>query len=128
MKPVRTTYVEFLYAGLFFADSSCKKSKTRVAAKVKVPRTAHGFRFFDIITATAVVNGKRVKLSSGRVNQSPMYYVGAEVLTLAQIRKKFPKNKQLLETIRKHPTKKAVRCRTGEWQFFQKSDRFVEAT
>ncbi|MBI2670613.1 hypothetical protein HYX18_01375 [Candidatus Woesearchaeota archaeon] len=41
------TYVEILYPGIMFSESEIRKVISRDPSKVKVPKEAYGFRFYD---------------------------------------------------------------------------------
>jgi hypothetical protein len=126
MNHVRKTYIEFLYLGSFFNESSTQEVKTRDVSKVKVPKNAFGFKFFDILSVVVDADGKKVQLTSERINVSPMHYYGGKLYTVAEIKREFPNEHTLIRNIEgNYP--KAIRCRTGNWQPFRKADVFVEA-
>ena len=127
MNHVRKTYIEFLYPGSFFNESSTQKVKTRDVSKVKVPKNAFGFKFFDILSVVVDTDGKKVQLTSEQTNVSPMYYYGGKLYTVAELKREFPNNYILVSNIEGNGYKKAILCRTGNWQPFRKTDIFVEA-
>ena len=127
MDYARTTYVEFLYPGMLFSESSVKKVKNRDVSKLKVPRYSYGFIFFDILSVTVKAGGKKVELTSDRLRVSPMHYYDAKVYTLAEIKRTFPKERVLINNFEGGRKKKAVRCRTGNWQIFERTDVLVKA-
>jgi uncharacterized protein (UPF0128 family) len=127
MNYVRKTYVEFLYPGSFFSESSAKEVKTRDVSKLKVPKNAFGFKFFDILSVVVDADGKKVKLTSEQINVSPMHYYGGKIYTVAELKREFPNNDILISNIEGNGYKKAIRCRTGNWQPFEETDIFVEA-
>jgi hypothetical protein len=126
MKPVRKKYVEFLYQGAIWDEGLTQKIKTRHISKIKVPKGAFGFQFFDIVSGVVEVNGKKRKYTSRRINFSPMYYYGGEVYTIAEIKHKFSKQKNLVNNIKNKECKKAIRCRTGNWKPFNDTDIHIK--
>ena len=127
MNYIRKTYIEFLYPGVMFSESLEKEVKARDVSKVKVPENAFGFRFFDIISVVVNANGKNVKLTSERINLSPMHYYGGKLYTVTEIKRYFPNKRILISNIEGNGYTRAIRCRTGNWQPFEKTDVFVEA-
>ena len=126
MNHVRKTYIEFLYPGSFFSESSTQEGTTRDVSKVKVPKNAFGFEFFDILSAVVDADGKKARITSKRINVSPMHYYGGKLYTVAELKRKFPNERILISNIEDNGHRKAIRCRTGNWQPFEKTDVFVE--
>jgi hypothetical protein len=127
MNYVRKTYIEFLYPGSFVAESSTKEVKTREVSKVKVPKSAFGFKFFDILSVVVDADSRKVQLTSERINMSPMHYYGGKLYTLAEVEREFPQNDTLVQNMKGNGWGKVIRCRTGNWQPFEDVDVFVEA-
>ncbi|KKU53877.1 MAG: hypothetical protein UX77_C0036G0008, partial [Parcubacteria group bacterium GW2011_GWA1_47_11] len=121
MNHVRKTYIEFLYPGSFFNESSTQKVKTRDVSKVKVPKNAFGFKFFDILSVVVDVGGKKVKLASEQTNVSPMHYYGGKLYTVAELKCDLS-NDLLVKNVEGEGCKKAILCRTGNWQPFRRTD------
>lgn len=126
MNYVRTTYVEFLYPGSFFSESSTAKVTSRDTSKLKVPKNAFGFKFFDILSVVVDADGKQVELTSERLNLSPLHYYGGKLYTVAELKRDFPNNSTLISNVEGNGYAKAIKCRTGNWQPFDKTDVFVE--
>lgn len=120
---VRTTYLEFLYPGDY---GSIRKVRTRDISKVKVPKNAFGFCFFDILSVMADADGKKVLLESSQINESPMYYYGGKVYTIVELKRKFPNEDILINNLKTNGCKKAILSRVGNWQLFQKTDVFIK--
>lgn len=127
MNYVRKTYIEFLYPGAFFTESSTQEVKTRDVSRAKMPKNAYGFKFFDILSMAAKVDGKQVQLTSERINVSPMHYYGGKVYTVAELKREFPNKHVLIGNIEGNGYKKAILCRTGNWQVFDKTDVLIKA-
>lgn len=127
MNYVRKTYVEFLYPGVMFSESSTHEVESREVSKVKVPKNAFGFKFFDILSVVVDADGKEVQLTSEHINVSPMHYYGGKLYTVAELKREFPNEHTLIGNVEGNGYNKAVRCRTGNWQLFEDTDVFVEA-
>lgn len=119
--------MEFLYPGVMFSESSTHEVESREVSKVKVPKNAFGFKFFDILSVVVDADGKKVQLTSEHINVSPMHYYGGKLYTVAELKREFPNERTLIGNIEGNGYKKAVRCRTGNWQPFEDTDVFVEA-
>ncbi len=72
-------------------------------------------------------DGKKVQLMSERINVSPMHYYGGKLYTVEELKREFPDSHTLISNIEGNGYPKAIRCRTGNWQPFEKTDVFVEA-
>lgn len=125
MNYVRKTYVEFLSPGSIFNEGSAKEVKTRDVSKLKVPKNAFGFKFFDILSVVVDADGKKVKLTSEQINESPTHYYGGKIYTIAELKREFP---DIVSNFEDNGYKKAIHCRTGNWQPFEKTDVYVKAT
>jgi len=128
MEYIRKTYIEFVYPGYILNETSTKEVKSRDTAKVKVPDGAFGFKFFDILEATVEADGKPVKLTSARINESPMYYYGGRIYTRAEVAREVPNNQILLANMDSKGWDKVIKTRARNFQPFEKTDVFVEAT
>lgn len=126
MNYVREMYVEFLYPGVLLSESSTRRCKTRDPSKVKIPKNAFGFRFFDFISTTVDVDGKKVRLESKRGNVSSLHYYGGRVYTLAELKREFPDEHTLILNVENSRNKKAICCRTGNWYLFERKDVLVK--
>ena len=127
MNHVRKTYIKFLYQGSIYSESSTREVKSRDVSKVKVPKNAFGFEFFDILSVVVDADGKKIQLKSKRINASPMHYYGGKLYAVAELEREFPNERILISNIKASDNQKAIRCRTGNWWPFEKTDVFVEA-
>lgn len=116
-------YVEFLYPGILFSETSVREVKTRQYKKLKkIPKECFGFRYFD---------KEEIKkcgdiLRSKEKNWSGLYCFG-EVYTLDRVKKEYPNEKILIGNIdRNSRTGKAIKTRRGNWILFEKNDRIIE--
>lgn len=112
------TYIEFLYPGAFISESSTCEVRTRDMSNIEVPKNSYGFRFFDVLSAIVNTNGNQVKLTSKRINVSPMYYYGGELYTVTELKLAFPNEHILIGNIEGNGHQRAIKCRTGNWQPF----------
>lgn len=128
MTYVRKTYVEFCYQGDLFSGRWTREVKTRDVSRVKLPENAFGFWFFDIISVVVDVDGKKVRLTSGQINDSPSHYYGGKIYTVEEFRRKFPSAyASHASDIKINGHKKMLACRTGNWVPFEKNDIFIKA-
>ena len=74
-------YVEFLYHGILFGESSSKESPHRNASAIKLPKNSYAFRFYD---QTETKEGSEVLVGKPK-NISGWHYKGS-VLTLEHVK------------------------------------------
>lgn len=117
-------YVEFLYPGILFSESSIREIKTRNYKKlIRIPKECYGFRFFD----REEIKNSREVLKGNERNWSGTYYFG-KLYTINQVKTEFPNEKILIRNIeRNSKTGKAIRTRWGNWQLFEKDDKIIGA-
>lgn len=118
-------YVEWLVPGFFFPEESNQKIKTRELSKLKIPRDAYAFTFYDIKTVDAVdEEGKPHKITT-TINKSSRYIIG-EIFTLEEIiaaSSALPgKYRILASNIESYETKSGVKTHLGNWQPLLKDD------
>lgn len=126
MDYVRKTYIEFVYPGNPGNEHSTKQVKSRDTAKVKVPDDAFGFMFFDILEATVEANGKSVKLTSARINESPIHYYDGRIYTRAEVVREVPNNERLLSSMDVNHWDRVIETRTDGFRPFGKTDVFIK--
>jgi hypothetical protein len=85
--PKLTTYVEYLHPGSFVAETSGKEVPNRNPQReaAEAPESAYGFRYYDRFSDTAKLDGAEVELTSKSLRRSKIYYIGGEVLTVADV-------------------------------------------
>ena len=127
MDYIRRTYIEFVYPGTLFNETSTKEVKSRDTARVNVPDGAFGFKFFDILEATVEADGKSVKLTSARINESPMFYYGGRIYTRAEAAREIPNNRTLLSNMDGNGWDRVIKTRAGDFQPFEETGVFIEA-
>ncbi len=116
-------YVEFLYPGIFFVDTSIREVKTRNYKNLqRIPKGCFGFRYFDkeeIKKSGEILEGRKKNISG-------TYYFG-EVYPINRIKKEYPKERILIGNIERNSrTKTAIKTRCGNWQIFSKGDRIIK--
>lgn len=128
MEYSRQTYVRFLYPGIMLSEDSVHKVENRDVSKIRVPEDAFAFQFFDVLSTTVTVNSKNIALTSEEIDVSPRHYYGGKVYTIAELKRELPNEHTLINNVQNNHYKKVIKCRTGNWQPFEKTDIFVEIT
>ena len=130
MKAIKQTYVIFLYPECLYIESSIiRKIATRDVSILKVPKNTFSFIFFDVVYATASINGKKVRLKSKQINISSLHFYGGKVYTIAELKCKFPEGKEeLFHEIEKDQCEKVIVCRDDVWRRFEDTDVLIEIT
>ncbi len=114
-------YVEILYRGMLFDETDKRKVKSRDASKVKVPKEAYGFRFFDL---EEIVKGNETLVGEPK-NYSGIFYFG-KVMTLEDVEREMPKEDSLLWNMKNNGYKKVIKTRSGNFKpFFEKKDKVL---
>lgn len=85
MMPKTKTFVEFVFPGFVFSESSTHEVESR-DMQTKLPERAYAFRFFDV-TETQVGDET---LRGTPKNFSPMYYPGASAIAAIDVPNMFP--------------------------------------
>ena len=120
MKLIRKKYVEFFCP---FHETSIRKIKTRKISTI--PKNAFGFIFFDIISVSVNINGKKTVLASRRIDVSPMHYYGGKLYTVTKLKREFPNEQALIGNVKNRKCK-AIKCRTGNWDLFKGTDILIK--
>lgn len=120
------TYVEFLYPGSFFSESSSLEVKDRDTINLKIPELAFCFYFYDVKEQEITTDwGEIQTLKSKMENVSGKYYIDGEVLTYEDVVKLDSGSSQyriLLCNMKTNSILRVVLCRTGNIQPFEDSD------
>lgn len=114
-------YVEFLYPGSFFNESSAREVETRDPSAVQTPREAFGYKFFD--RQEYVAQDGEVLVGEPR-NRSGTHYFG-RLMSLADVKREVPDSDILQSNMKSNGWKKVVRTRHGNFQPFEKGDLVV---
>jgi hypothetical protein len=114
------TYIEFLYPGLIFADSSSRPVPSRELPEV-IPGQATGYRFFT--RHEAVVNGE--KLVGQPKEYSPWTYFGKEY-SAEQVQAMDGDHVRILrDNVRINGWKRLVQTTYGQWYRLEDGDQVV---
>jgi hypothetical protein len=112
------TYVTYLYPGTFFSEEDGREVAGRDpqrTARDAAPGV-FAFSFHDIAVSTVTVDGREVELRSGPIRKSPMYFIDAERLGVADVEELAGDNRILLSNMRCNGWGTVLRCRTGNFQ------------
>lgn len=112
MSGTTQTYVEYLMPGTFFAESETEKVSSRDITKLKIPKNAFGFQFFDV--TSTVIDGE--KLHGKPKNYSKRYLLAEEVLDKEGVKKKIKNNETLLSNMHYNDYKVVAQTRHGNIQ------------
>lgn len=126
MEKHKQTYAEFYYPGVIVSETNIEPIKNRNVERLQVPEGAYGFIFFDIISIDIKDEfSKKLKLKSKRLNISPFHYYGGTIYTLKEVKKNFPNEKILISNMEVNHYKKVIKCRTGNFQPFNKGSKYI---
>ncbi|MEK6915515.1 MAG: hypothetical protein AABW89_03165 [Nanoarchaeota archaeon] len=114
-------YVEFLYPGSFFNESSTQEVEARDPSVVQTPREAFGYAFFD--RQEYVAQDGEVLVGRPR-NRSGMHYFG-KLMSLAEVKREVPNSDILQSNMKSNGLKRVVKTRRGNFQPFNKNDVLV---
>jgi hypothetical protein len=127
---VVTTYVQYLYPGTFFPESSVLPVVTRDPQREarQAPESVFAFTYFDRAATEIVINGVgRVTLRSGDFRRTGRYYIDAEQFTPAAVEALPGDHKILASNMRGNGYEFVLRCRTGNWQPLENGDVLVSS-
>jgi hypothetical protein len=130
MAEITKTYVEILYPGILFSEESVKEVNGRnPSAIVKgLESGAFGFRFYDQVETTIILDGKPKKVASDRKNESGMYYPGGRLFTLDEVKSMGKDFHILASNMEGNNWPIVVRSRVGNFQPFDpKKDEVILA-
>lgn len=122
-----TTYVTYLMPGIMLSEETRRPVLHRDPrqAAIDAPSGAFAFTFHDQVTATTVVDGQEIPLSSRALNQSKRFYIDAEKLTAADIQAMEGDHRILLANMLGNHWAIMLRCRTGNYQPLEDGDQLV---
>jgi hypothetical protein len=127
-EPKITTYIEYLYPGTFYSESSARVSPGRDPDRAarEAPESAFAFRFYGRAAAEITVDGQPVTLKSGEIRATGRYYIDAEALDAAAVAALPGDYSILLSNMRGNGWGVILRCRTGNFQPLQDGDEIVK--
>lgn len=123
---IRKHFVRFRYLGSFFSKESSNEVADRDPLKVGVPEGAFAFTFYDLVVGVAIENGKAIPVSSAALDESNHYYYGGKIYTVTELKKELPNKRILVSNIECNGYRRAIKCRTGNWQPFGDGDVYIE--
>lgn len=112
-------YIEFFYCGILVSETSIEKIKGR-RKDFKVPKGSYGYRYFD---QEEIKQGDEI-LTGKRKNYSGIHYFG-EVLSLKEVKEKFPHEKILIRNMEGNNWERVVKTNMGNFQPFSKRDKLI---
>jgi hypothetical protein len=115
-------YIEFLYPGIFVAESSAEEVNSRDIDKIKIPENCHGFRFYDR-QETIAEDGET--LSGEPRNYSGTYYRG-RAMTLKDVKSELPDHRNLIENMEGNSWKKIVKTIFGNFYPLKDLDQILD--
>jgi len=114
-------FVEYFYPGIIVSDSSAEETKHRDYTKIKVPKEAYGFKFYD--REVIVDNGEILKGKSK--NHSSMFYHMGQIMTKADVKKRVKKNYTLLSNMRINEWEKVIKTKFNQFMPYEKGDVII---
>lgn len=124
------TFIEFFYPGSLFSESSDRQVKNRDKPK-RIPKNAYSYRFYDKVKITIEGEDAWTKdevFWRKAKNFSGQHFIDGEKFTLVQLKKKYGKDDNyaiLISNMKCNRWKHVVKCKTGNWQPFEKGDKIV---
>lgn len=114
------TYVEYQHPGSFYSEDIRRIVDRRDPQRAAndAPASAFVFTFFDVVVATALVDGEEVELRSRNRCRSARYYIDAEVLDEHDVESLPGDHHILLANMRSNGWSFVVKCRSGNFQPF----------
>jgi pantothenate kinase len=116
------TYVEFLYPGIMVSETSSKEVKSRDISEIEIPGGAYALKFYDIEYNEVNIDNKVFKDETKRCRETGWQYLGGEVLSLADVKKKMPTEKILISNMEGNKIKKVVKTKFGQCMPMEKND------
>ena len=114
-------YVEFLYPGAFFAESSVQKTETRDPNSLVLPDGADGFRFFsrtEFNVDGEVVMGEKKDFSE-------WFYIGRE-MSLDNVKREMSNERILQDNMKYNHWDRIVCVRSGKCYPLESGDRVIQ--
>ena len=119
-----TSWVEYFIPGSFFSETEEKQLTTGslTEAMASIPRNAYGFRLYEVVELSGILENGETIVQKKRQNESGMYYPGATVYTQDTV----PNIGFVQDNMRGNRWAHVVKTRKGTWQpFYADVDRIV---
>lgn len=119
-----TTYVAYLLPGSLVNEESVREVAARNPEEdiKNAHEYAFAFFYFDIVRTVVKVGSEKVETKSGRRNISGRYYIDGEVLDLKAVEALEGDHSTLIGNMQSGDYEQVVRCRTGNFQVFDKNE------
>jgi hypothetical protein len=111
-------YVEFLYPGLIFGDTSSEEVQDEDPKKIEIPERATGFRFYS---QTESVTEDNEILRGKKKDYSGWYYKGRE-MTLEDIKREIPNERILISNMEINKWNRVVKFDCGQYYPLEDKD------
>jgi len=128
-EPVTTTYVRYLYPGIFFPEESIREVADRNPGRVahEADPAVFAFEFFDRMRTAVLAGGEEIEMDSGAIGKSGLYYIDAEPMTAADVAALPGDHSILLSNMRGNDWDPVLRCRTGNFRPLEEGDTVISS-
>jgi hypothetical protein len=118
-------YVEYLEPGSFFPEEYVEEVQGRTLQQLaeKAKPRVFCFTTYKVTVGEVTLGGKSQKVTSNAFDKSKCVYIDGNVYTLAELKEQFPENEILISNMEGNRWDRIIRCRTGNWQPFEKGDK-----
>ena len=115
-------YIEFLYPGILFTETSAREVQIRDPSTIQAPKECYGYRFFDRQEITLENEKHKPETLNGEPkNYSGTYYFG-KTMTLEEIKREIPNARHLINNMKHSEWNKFVKTRGGTFHPFTIDD------
>lgn len=127
--PKVTTYVTYLHPGVFVPEESMRQVDGRDPAQVarEAPDSAFAFSFHDIAETVVYADSEPVTCKSRPLRKSPLYYIDAGKLGIADVEALPGDHDILLSNMRCNHWDVILRCRTGNFRPLESGDIVIDS-
>jgi len=108
-------YIEFLYPEASFRVLDIREMNGSTG--IEMPEDCYGFRFFKISSGL---------LPDVQESNTTTYYLGKEVMTLEDVEREMPQEKDLIKKMKENKWDKVVKTRCGDFHHFTIDDRLLK--
>ena len=115
-------YVEFLHPGVIVTESSSEEVNHQNPDLIKLPENAYAFRFYARQEKESLG-----ELLVGKPKNHTHWFMQGEVLTLADVKERFPKERVLIRNMERNETDRVCRTKFGQFIPLDKEDTIIGA-
>lgn len=120
------TFCEILYPGSFLPETDEVIVKLRDPEKIADKyKRCFQFQFYDQMVKEVKVDGQVSIVRGPKRNESPKYFPGGVIMGVSDIKTLPGDYKILISNMESNGWKKVVRCRTGNFQPFEKNCEII---